>query len=569
MTPSTVRLYVAAIAAAKIGTGLFFLINTWLIIGLTGEPSSAAVSLVMTVLPSLLLSPLIGVAVDRGNPARLAYRAELLRWLVLLLYGALYGAGWATAALGYAVSFSIATGNEIQLLAWRAAVARTAAPALLLRLNAQTVVGGQAGQIFGAALSGFALAWFGPVATLMLAASTYLVSAGFGALVARRLAAPAAGTAVRGAYLDDLRAGFRHIAERPEIAFFYALILCNMTVIFGMNGMLAPFVRDTLRLPAEAFGVIDAGYALGAIACGLVIVRLAERFGRLSMLLAGLVLAASSLLLLARAQGLLGAALPYIGLGASFQGSVIALSAAQRATDPSCQGRVAACFNTLNGLAGLAVYGVVALVADWQGYRLLYLAQAGFMLALVPMVLWASRRGRIGALLRAETPAPAGLAKATAAALLCLALLPAAAQAAPVDLHGTWVLVAADVLQPDGARLPDYGATPQGRLMIDANGRYALEIYRADRPAFTTGDKRTGSPDEYRAAVLGESSHFGTLCIDQASGELVFAIEAASFPNWQGTEQRRPYTLDGDQLTYRVPPRPDGSVPISVWRRVR
>ena len=59
MTPSTVRLYVAAIAAANIGTGFFFLINTWLIIDLTGEPSSAAISLVMTVLPSLLLSPLI------------------------------------------------------------------------------------------------------------------------------------------------------------------------------------------------------------------------------------------------------------------------------------------------------------------------------------------------------------------------------------------------------------------------------------------------------------------------------------------------------------------------------
>ena len=568
MTPSTVRLYVAAIAAAKIGTGFFFLINTWLIIGLTGAPSSAALSLVMTVLPSLILSPLIGVAVDRGNPARLAWRAELLRWLVLMLYGAAYWAGWATAPLGYAVSFGIAAGNEIQQLAWRAAVARTADPALLLRLNAQTVVGGQAGQIFGAALSGFALAWFGPVATLGLAASTYLVSAGFGALVARRLAEPAAVETPRD-YLADLGAGFRHIAERPEIAFFYALILANMSVIFGINGMLAPFVRDTLGLPAEDFGVIDAGYALGAIASGLVIVRLAERFGRRAMLLTGFALAASSLLALAQAQGMVGAALPYIGLGASFQGSVIALSAAQRATDPSCQGRVAACFNTLNGLMGLAVYGLVALVADSQGYRLLYLAQAGFMLALLPAVLWASRRARIGRLLRSEGPMPAGLAKAGAAALLCLALLPATAQATEVDLRGTWVLVAADVIQPDGTRQPDYGPAPQGRLMIDAEGRYALEIYRSDRPVFAGGDKHAGMPGDYRAAVLGESSHFGRLRIDAETGELVFSIEAASFPNWQGTEQRRRYSLDGDELSYRVAPRPDGGVPISVWRRVQ
>jgi len=27
--------------------------------------------------------------------------------------------------------------------------------------------------------------------------------------------------------------------------------------------------------------------------------------------------------------------------------------------------------------------------------------------------------------------------------------------------------------------------------------------------------------------------------------------------------------LRGDQLTYRVAPRPDGSTPISIWRRLQ
>jgi hypothetical protein len=151
MTPPTVRLYAGAIATAKIGTGFFFLINTWLIIDITGRPSSAAITLVMTILPSLLLSPVIGLAVDRAQPARLAYRAELLRWLVLVAYGALCGAGWANEAIGYAVSFCVALGNEIQVLAWRAALTRAVPAERMLRLNALTSVGGQTGQILGAA----------------------------------------------------------------------------------------------------------------------------------------------------------------------------------------------------------------------------------------------------------------------------------------------------------------------------------------------------------------------------------------------------------------------------------
>ncbi len=408
MTPQTVRLYAAAIATAKIGTGFFFLINTWLIIDITGRPSSAALTLVMTVLPSLLLSPLIGLAVDRGRPAELAYRAEVLRWLVLVGYGGLYAAGLATEALGYAVSFGIALGNETQVLAWRAALVRAVPADRMLRLNALTSVGGQSGQILGAAASGMVLAAVGPVPTIALASTTYLLSAVLGFLVSRRLGAqsPAPGTPERGwrRHASDLRAGLGHIRARPEIAFFYGLMLANLTVIFGINGMLAPFVREDLHLGADAFGKIDAGYALGAIVSGLVIARAAKRFGQRPILVLGFLAMAASLAALSRTQGLLGAFLIYVGLGVSFQTSILALSLAQRATDPAFQGRVNASFNTLIGLAGLLIYGIVALSAGHHLYRQLYLAQAAIMLAAVPIILVATRRGRIGRLV--QPPAP-------------------------------------------------------------------------------------------------------------------------------------------------------------------
>jgi MFS family permease len=404
MTPQTVRLYAAAIATAKIGTGFFFLINTWLIIEITGRPSSAALTLVMTILPSLLLSPFIGLAVDRGQPARLAYRAELLRWLVLIAYGALYGAGWANEAIGYTVSFCVALGNEIQVLAWRAALTRAVPAERMLRLNALTAIGGQTGQILGAAASGIVLAAIGAVATVALAGTTYLISAVLGFLVARRLGPQTlpVGTTERGPrrHLRDLRAGFGHIAARPEISFFYGLILANMTVIFGINGMLAPFVREELHLGADAFGRIDAGYALGAILSGLVIARLAGRFGHRPILVLGFVAMATSLFAFSHAQRLIPAGLAYVGLGIGFQTCVLSLSLAQQATDPAFQGRVNATFNMLNGLAGLVIYSIVALSAGHHLYRQLYLGQAALMLVLVPVILVASRRGRVGRLLR-------------------------------------------------------------------------------------------------------------------------------------------------------------------------
>jgi hypothetical protein len=140
---------------------------------------------------------------------------------------------------------------------------------------------------------------------------------------------------------------------------------------------------------------------------------------------------------------------------------------------------------------------------------------------------------------------------------------------ATLSLAGTWTLVAADVIHADGTHARDYGAAPKGLLLIDAQGRYSLQIFKAERPRFASGDKLTGTPAEYEAAVLGSSTHFGTISVDPADGTLTFHIENASFPNWEGAQQQRHYELNGDELSYRVPPRPDGNTPISIWRRVK
>jgi hypothetical protein len=169
-------------------------------------------------------------------------------------------------------------------------------------------------------------------------------------------------------------------------------------------------------------------------------------------------------------------------------------------------------------------------------------------------------------------PPPRTIEVAVAAVLIGGSLATASAAgerpSLPLALVGIWTLVAADVQHPDGSVGHDYGAAPRGSMMVDAAGRYTLMIYKSERPRFASGDRATGTPEEYRETALGMSVHYGILSADVKAHTLTFAIEQASFANWNGTRQVRHYQLQGMVLRYTVAARPNGDIPISVWRKV-
>lgn len=137
------------------------------------------------------------------------------------------------------------------------------------------------------------------------------------------------------------------------------------------------------------------------------------------------------------------------------------------------------------------------------------------------------------------------------------------------SLQGTWVMVSAYEIHADGTRTTNYGEHPDGLFLVDASGRYSIQIFKLGRPAFASGDKARGTPEEYRAAVLGSSTHIGRVTIDAGHHQLIFDVEGSSFPNWEGKRQVRDYSFKDGVLSYAVPASASGSgiTAYSVWRR--
>lgn len=143
------------------------------------------------------------------------------------------------------------------------------------------------------------------------------------------------------------------------------------------------------------------------------------------------------------------------------------------------------------------------------------------------------------------------------------------ARDAHVGLVGTWTLVRAVDVTAGGTDY--YGPNPKGRLIFDNGGRYTLLVLRSDLPIYSPKDK--GTPEENRQVVAGSISNYGRYCV--AGDVLRLSVEGSSYRQWEvrhgpgGSDgpQPRPFTLNGDELTYTVSPSSNNGVARFVWRR--
>ena len=136
------------------------------------------------------------------------------------------------------------------------------------------------------------------------------------------------------------------------------------------------------------------------------------------------------------------------------------------------------------------------------------------------------------------------------------------------QIVGTWAYVSVDIVRPDGTRVPLFGPNPSGLAIFESNGRYLLLTARADRPKFASNNRNNGTVEENKAVVQGSIAHFGRYVVNEADKTLVFQIETSTFPNWNGVEQKRPFTLTEDELKWTTAASSGGTAEV-VLKRVR
>lgn len=159
-----------------------------------------------------------------------------------------------------------------------------------------------------------------------------------------------------------------------------------------------------------------------------------------------------------------------------------------------------------------------------------------------------------------------------ACALCCVLLVVTLvfAQQTPKEsraLIGTWRLVEFADLDKQGKWVYWFGEHPKGYVVYDATGHMHIQIMKVPPlPPFTESNWDLGtspSAEHAVAAYNAYESYFGTYTVDDVKHVVTHHVEGSVHPDYTGTEQLRPFKLEGDRLEIG-----DGKTYRRVFERV-
>ena len=115
-------------------------------------------------------------------------------------------------------------------------------------------------------------------------------------------------------------------------------------------------------------------------------------------------------------------------------------------------------------------------------------------------------------------------------------------------LIGTWRLVSAENVQPDGSSqaFPEYGPHPIGYLMYDSTGHMCVTL--ANPNPLHWADPANPTDAERALTHKGMFAYCGTYEVREKESQVIHRPELAEWPHYVGSDQVRNFRFEGDRL---------------------
>jgi len=281
------------------GTGMNFAGVTWYVLGITHLTVKVSLIVILVTLPGLVVPPFGGVLIDRVDRRYLGIVIDAARAAIVLGTAGLAYAGRLALWELYSMVLLLGVGFAIYWSTTNALIQELVPQEKLVAANATVLIAVQGGMAAAGATVGFIYEHTGLAGILGIDGTTYLISAICLLLLRHGYCAPReiqnirlvsasptieappemsepglirmdeVGPSIAGVFAD-IAEGLFYLKEQPRVLALGFTYACMMAGVISANVLVVALAKDLLSAGARGYGLIEAGWAAGAIVGGLV-----------------------------------------------------------------------------------------------------------------------------------------------------------------------------------------------------------------------------------------------------------------------------------------------------------
>lgn len=268
-------LWIASIAS-YVGTWVQAIAAVWLMTSLAPSPAMTALVQTAASLPLVLLALPAGALADVVDRRRLLLASQAWMFAAAALLTVLAALGWTSPTVLLVLTVALGVGSAFTAPAWQAIqnelVPREELPAAIA-LGSAAVNGARA---VGPAIGGLLVSAVGPAAAFAANALSFLAVEG--ALLSWRRVQPPS-ELPREEVFGAIRSGLRFARHSPGLQRIVARLALFVVGASALWAILPVLARREMGLGALGYGVLLAGFGLGAVAGTVALPRLRAALG--------------------------------------------------------------------------------------------------------------------------------------------------------------------------------------------------------------------------------------------------------------------------------------------------
>ncbi|MFQ6058483.1 MAG: MFS transporter [Anaerolineae bacterium] len=365
---------------SQIGDSFAILAVLVVINQLTRSTLALGLMVVAVTLPQLLFGLIAGVFVDRLDRKVTMIVSDVVRGLAILALLTVHTAD--RIYVFFIVGFVMGTVGVFFNPARNAVLPNIMDEELLLPANALTQTGQVMATVFGPALAGLFIGWFGPAFAFLFDSLTFFISAAAIATMALPFHNAGVEKASVGVLWNQLGEGLAFIRDHRTILNIMITAAVAMLGLGAITVLGVKYLDEELGIGPTGLGFLNSVQGIGMVAGGILIGNFAahlraNRIVGVGMTVLGLALASLSV---APSFSLVLVAAFIIGLCMVSARTTLAAMTQALVPDEK-RGRVESALNTLITVATMTSMGLAGLLGDPLGVRVVFLL-AGLITAL-------------------------------------------------------------------------------------------------------------------------------------------------------------------------------------------